>query len=245
MKVVFYNIAYGTGNPGGKLGQLRMAYRYVRTPEVIFRKLAHFLRREKPDVVGIVEADRGSYRTGGLNQVAVLAELLGCASKCAAKYAPSSLLRKLPWLRHQDNVLLSRKIPSETFFYFMPRGTKRLVLACRIGSILFVLVHLALTRKVRQAQLMYLAEILRGEPRVVLMGDFNTFGGAAELTDFLAQSGLVSANLSHLPTYPAWNPLRELDWILCSPGLRMGACRVASEAVYSDHLPLILEILEE
>ncbi len=241
MKILLYNIAYGTGNPGGELKRVLSGHHFILAPERPFRKIRNFLTANRPDVICLIEADIGSRRTGHVNQVQSLAEHLGYRGFFRQKYAPLSLLRRLPYLRHQANAILSREESVTEAIDFFPRGAKKLILTSRTGGITIVLVHLALGGKVRRSQLEYLAATLPVNEPLVVAGDFNTFGGAAELEELLRATGLRSANRDHQPSYPAWAPFRELDYLLLSPQVRLTGFQMP-RVFFSDHLPLIAEV---
>ncbi len=241
MKFLIYNIAYGTGNPGGEYRRLLTSHHYLAAPKRPFRKIVRFIAAQQPDVVGLVEADFGSTRTGGVNQVEALAGELGHFRFYRPKYAPDSPLVRLPYWKYQGNAFLTGQPECSCTFDFFPRGWKKLILSVRSGGIRFVLVHLALTRQVRRAQLEYLAERLKpGEPTVVA-GDFNTFAGARELAQFMERCSLSSADPDGRATYPSWKPGRQLDYILCSPEVVVRDFDVP-RVRFSDHLPLVAHL---
>jgi endonuclease/exonuclease/phosphatase (EEP) superfamily protein YafD len=75
---------------------------------------------------------------------------------------------------------------------------------------------------------------------VIVAGDFNTFWGTHEIYLFMRASGLRSANTQGLPSYPAWQPRVELDFVLVSEGIEVHDFRIP-EVRYSDHRPLICD----
>ena len=241
MKIVVYNIAYGTGSPKGEARRLLTGHRYLAAPERPFRKIAAFLRAERPDAAGLIEADLGSPRTHGLNQPEALAEMLGMTPVYRRKYAPDSAWTKIPYWRSQGNAVLVRDSEPDAAAHFFPRGMKKLILCVKIRGIRLVLVLLALTSPVRAAQIEYLTELLKdfGGP-LVLAGDFNTFRGDGELSGLCRTCGLISANRAHHPTYPAWEPVRELDYVLHSRHLELLRFEVP-HLPFSDHLPVVAE----
>lgn len=241
MKILIYNIAYGTGSPGAEYRRLLTGHRFLSAPERPFRKIVKMIGALQPDVVGLLEADLGSYRTGRLNHAAALAAELELYPHCRLKYGPGSTLSKLPYLKHQGNALLTREVNGDNAVDFFPRGTKKLILESTVGGVRILLVHLALTRAVRKIQLEYLASLIVPGMPTVVAGDFNTFGGVRELWDFLGRTHLRSANGANLATYPAWSPQKELDYVLLSPELALTGFEVP-KVHFSDHLPLLAEI---
>ena len=77
MRFVLYNIRYATGP------KVRNSVRSSRKNLV---RIATFLRELEPDLVGLIEVDQGSYRTGGKNQAEQLAEALGHYHSHSIKY---------------------------------------------------------------------------------------------------------------------------------------------------------------
>ncbi|MBE6367367.1 MAG: endonuclease/exonuclease/phosphatase family protein [Lentisphaerae bacterium] len=243
MRLLVYNIAYGTGSPRNTLQLLAGAARYVRTPERYFRAITHLVRHFRPDVAGFLETDNGSFRTGGTSQVAVLSDLLQSSGNGGfyTKYAPQSYLAKLPYCRHQTNALLVRNaVAGREWRDFMPCGAKRLILGREYNGVEILLVHLALTAAVRRKQLDYLAQLVQPGKKMIICGDFNTFGGYRELLHFLRKTKLKSANKIHQATYPARNPTKELDYILYSPQLELKNFQI-KRFPGSDHLPLLAD----
>ncbi len=243
MKILVYNIAYGTGSPRSAWQLMAGLGSYLRSPGRYFKTIAHLVRHHQPDVAGFLETDTGSPRTGGVSQVEVLAEILRTRANggFGTKYAPGGYLEKLPYCRNQTNALMVRDGAAENeWFDYMPCGAKRLVLGCEYESVKILLVHLALRKAVRRKQLDYLAEKIAAGGRYIVCGDFNTFSGHRELLQFMRKTHLRSANKAHLPTYPARKPAKELDYILYSPELQLKSFRVI-RFPGSDHLPLLAE----
>ena len=105
----------------------------------------------------------------------------------------------------------------------------------------FLLVHLALSYRVRQEQLRELKNIVRNVSKpCIVAGDFNVLTGKHELELFQEASGLIEPVGNQLPTFPSWKPKRNLDFILHTPQIRMSNFRVP-QVLYSDHLPLLCD----
>jgi len=232
MRFVLYNIRYGTG---------LKARDYVRFSTRNLERIAAFLRGEEPDLIGLIEVDLGSYRSGGKNQAQLLAESLGHFHSHAVKYEERSFWRRLPVLGKQGNAFLARdRIRNETFHFF-EQGMKRLVIELELDHVVVYLVHLALGSRARHQQLGALYSLVKQTQKpVVVAGDFNALWGEQEIDLFLAATGLQNANKARLPTYPSGNPHRHLDFILHGPQIVVREFRVP-QVPFSDHLPLVLD----
>ena len=133
MRILVYNIAYGTGSPVSALEMAAGIRNYIRTPERYLDAITKLVRRCRVDVAGFLEVDRGSFRTGGRNQLLELSQAVGSGGNVRVqhKYQPGSTLGRLPYLRHQTNALLVRDpLRQEHWSDFMPCGAKRLILGC-------------------------------------------------------------------------------------------------------------------
>jgi endonuclease/exonuclease/phosphatase family metal-dependent hydrolase len=232
MRFVLYNIRYATGEK---------ARNFARFSNRNLERIAAFLREQQPDLIGLVEVDLGSYRSGGRNQAHLLAESLGHFHSHAIKYQADSFWSRLPVLGKQGNAFLARdRIRSETFHFF-GQGMKRLVIELELDQVVVYLVHLALGSRARHQQLGALYNLVKSTQKpYVVAGDFNALWGEEEIDLFLAATGLQNANTARLPTYPSRNPHRHLDFILYSPGILVREFRIP-RVPFSDHLPLVLD----
>lgn len=236
MRFLLYNIRYGTGR------RTRWAWMdFLRRTTGHFYQISDFIRAARPDVVGLVEADCGSYRSGYHNQAERLAETIGHYHSFGVKYRGSRLTRHLPVLNKQANAILTRTAFQRETFHFFERGFKRLVIELEMDRVNLFLVHLSLSFRVRQHQLADLHDLVRAsrQPSIVA-GDFNAFAGEREVRLFLAAGGLRSANIAHRPTYPSWEPRREIDFVLYTPGIELRHFAIPA-VLLSDHLPLICD----
>lgn len=233
MRFVHYNMRYATGP---------QAHNYVLSSQKNLGRITAFLRELEPDMVGLIEVDHGSYRSGGKDQAEMLAESLGHYHTHSIKYGERSFWRHVPVVRKQGNAFLARdRIRNETFHYF-ERGMKRLVIELELEHMAVYLVHLALGSRVRHQQLGELYELVKmTEKPCLVAGDFNALWGEREIGLFLAASGLRNANSEGLPTYPSKNPSRHLDFVLHSDGIKILDFQVPP-VLLSDHLPLIVDL---
>jgi endonuclease/exonuclease/phosphatase family metal-dependent hydrolase len=189
------------------------------------------------DIVALQEADAHSVRSGFRHQVEWLAESSG-----------------LPFWSHQrnraltlaapGNGVLSRIEPSEILAHKLPgRIPGRGVLELRFGrhddALRVFVAHLSLTPSGRRRQADYLAEVIGDARHAVVMGDLNCEPDAAALGSLFSATRLRPA--PHIPSFPAWGPLRSIDQILFTSALRVRRYEVLNLHV-SDHLPVGAEI---
>lgn len=240
MRFLLYNIRYaaGYGNhfhvPFPFAGYLRHSHRN-------FHKIVEYIASVQPDIMGLVEVDGGSFRTGRQCQAVMIAEQLGYHHVIESKYGSDTMANRLPLLKTQGNAILTRApIISHRFHYF-DQGVKRLVIQACTEHLTIFLVHLSLTYRKRQYQLERLYKLIREVDRpMILAGDFNVLWGLRELELFLAATGLVSANPEKKPSYPSRAPKRVLDFILHSPELKVEQFQIP-QVTLSDHAPLICD----
>ncbi len=240
MRFLLYNIRYAAGN-GGRFHFPFPFAGYLRRSRGNFDKIVEFIKSVNPDVMGLVEVDGGSFRTGRLCQVEMIAELLGYYHVVETKYGSTSMAKRIPLLKTQGNAILTKMpIISHRLHYF-DEGVKRLVIQVCTERVTIFLVHLSLTYRNRQNQLERLYKLIRAVDRpFILAGDFNVLWGERELELFLGATGLVSANSEKKPSFPSRAPKRELDFILHSPELHVVQFQIPA-VTFSDHAPLLCD----
>jgi len=240
MRFVLYNIRYATGT-GAAFHLPVPGAGYLRSNPRVLDGITQFIKSLDPDIVGLIEVDTGSIRTGLVNQAQVIAKSLGHYSTYQCKYGTSSINTLVPIVRKQANAFLAApRVEGERFHYF-DTGIKRLIIELELDGLCVFLVHLSLKFRHRHAQLRHLFELVRRSTKPVMVaGDFNTFWGEHEMALFMEATGLRSANRHRLPSYPARRPRIELDFILYSRGIEIESFEVPN-VLYSDHRPLICD----
>lgn len=240
MRLLLYNIRYATGT--GPAFHLPVpGAGYLRSNPRVLTQLTEFIHGEDPDLVGLIEVDTGSVRSGMINQAEFVAQRLGHYTAYQCKYATSSFNNRLPIVRKQANALLAApRVHGERFHYF-DTGIKRLIIELELERVCVFLVHLSLKFRHRQYQLRALHDLVVGASKpVIVAGDFNTFWGSDEIYLFTRAAGLTSANHAGRPSYPAWRPRSELDFVLVSKGITVQDFRVPAVKL-SDHCPVICD----
>jgi endonuclease/exonuclease/phosphatase family metal-dependent hydrolase len=204
-------------------------------------EIIEFIRRQNPDVVGLIEVDSGSYRSGRTSQVERIAEELGHFHAYCSKYAVDSFWQRIPIYNKQGNAFLAKDtIHGEKFHYF-ERGMKKLVIELELERVTFFLVHLALNYRTRQMQILHLYNMIKETNRpYIVAGDFNAFMGENEIQLLMSASGLQNADKDMNPTFPSKKPTRHLDFILHSSQIRINRFEIP-RVMLSDHLPLVVD----
>ena len=160
VRLLIYNIRYATGT--GPAFHLPVpGAGYLRSSRAVLSQITEFIKRMDPDVVGLIEVDTGSIRTGMVNQADYIARTLGHYSTFECKYGVSSVNQLVPIVRKQANAFLAApRVRGERFHYF-DTGIKRLIIELELDDIAIFLVHLSLKFRHRQYQLRYLYDLVR------------------------------------------------------------------------------------
>lgn len=240
MRLLIYNIRYATGT--GPAFHLPIpGAGYLRSSRKVLDQITRFIRAQDPDLVGLIEVDTGSIRTGMVNQAEHIASHLGHYTAYECKYGAGSLNLLMPIVRKQGNAILAApRVTGERFHYF-ETGIKRLIIELELDDVCVFLVHLSLKYRQRQEQLRTLHDlIVKSHKPVIVAGDFNTFWGNNEIFLFMRAAGLRSANSESLASFPARIPRVELDFILFSEGIEIRDFKVP-DVRFSDHRPLICD----
>lgn len=236
MRLLLHNIQYGTG----RLRRFAWLETLFRTTSH-FPNITRFASHMNPDIIGLVEVDAGSYRASHQNQAETIANDLSLYYRSRSKYPDDGMGRRFPILNKQANAVLARQPILNTRFHDFATGFKSLAIEVELENVTIFLVHLALGIRARQHQLSDLHDLIAGcrKPRLVA-GDFNTISGVWEMRMFLRATGLKSANVKHVPTFPSWAPCRELDFICYDPSITPVRFKIPRVRL-SDHLPLMFD----
>ncbi len=251
VKLITYNIEYCEGMEG-------LWYQYLKFWKIFFppkhleEKIVEALKKLKPDIVTLIEVDVGSWRACGQDEVRFLEEKLKLNSFVEKiKYPIKGWLKMFhhfPIMDKQANAIVSRYPLKKIKYHVFHEGTKRMVIEATVDCpkpVTLLAAHLALGKKARALQIKELINIVNSiKNPVILMGDFNTFNGEAEIRDLLQKTHLkdkIGLDKESIPlTEPAWHPTRRLDYILTSPQIKVSKYSVLNFH-FSDHLPLMIE----
>ena len=240
MRLLVYNMRYAVGSGAPPQLPVPGAGYLLGNPGNLDR-IIDFIKSQDPDVVGLIEVDVGSMRSGGVNQADAIAGALGHYSCYQCKYGEESVNQYLPILRKQANAFLAApRVAGERFHYF-DTGIKRLIIELELDDVCVFLVHLSLKYRHRQEQLRSLHDLIVASHKpVIVAGDFNTFWGTNEIFLFMRAAGLRSANTRGLASFPSRIPRVELDFVLVSREIEIQDFRIPDVRL-SDHRPIICD----
>ncbi len=251
VKLICYNIEYCEGIEGIWYQYLKF-WKMFFPPKHLDQQLVDALKRLKPDILALVEVDIGSFRSRHTDEARFLEEGLNFQNFTEMIKYPLQgwlkLFHHVPILDKQANAIVTRYKMKDIKYHVLHEGTKRVVIEVTVElpqKVTLLLAHLALGRKARTKQIKELIEIVNDiKNPVILMGDFNTFNGEAEIKDLLKKTHLkdkISLDKQSLPlTEPAWHPKRRLDYILTSSQINVKKFSVLNFH-FSDHLPLMID----
>ena len=224
LRVAAYNIRHGSGVDD----------------EVDLPRIAEVLKALDADVITLQEVDDRTERTGGVDQTAVLAELLGYTGFHGA-HRPyqggaygNAVLTRLPVLSSRTHA-----IPPASGSALAVHEVE--VEVEGVGPVSIVSVHLAGSIEERMAQAdsvtSFFGEL--GRP-VVSAGDFNGRPEGPVVTS-LGRSWEILTKSGDRNTYPSPQPDREIDFVMIRP---IGAFialehEVIGEPMASDHRPIL------
>jgi len=251
VKLISYNIEYCEGIPG-KWYQYLKFWKIFFPPKNLDLRIVKALKKIKPDILTLIEVDTGSLRSRGRDEVKYLEKKMGMSSFVEKVKYPLhgwlKLFHHVPVLNKQANAIISKFKLIDTKYHVFHEGTKRMIIETTVKcpkKVTLLAAHLALGGKTRAKQIKELTQIVNSiKNEVILMGDFNTFHGVAELKGLLKKTHLqdmVKLNKKSIPlTEPAWHPSKRLDYILTSSGINVEKYSIL-DFHFSDHLPVMIE----
>ena len=188
------------------------------------------------DIVGLQEADGGSFRTAFVDQARYLASSSGFG------FCRSMVTRDFGRFAQHTNSILSRIPIQAVHEHRLPGAMEgRGILEVRFnldGRPLTVLVtHLALRQRTRLRQVAYLARLVQRVGPAVVMGDFNAKPDSKEIAHLCEAAGLRLADRPAHATLPSWRPRAAVDHILATPEIALEEYGPLPELL-SDHLPV-------
>jgi len=208
-----------------------------------------------PDIVALQEVDCGRVRTGGLDQAAEIARILGMrhhfhpALEMAGELYGDAILTRLP-----SRLVKAGPLPGHPRRpHLEARGALWVEVEAGVQRLQVINTHLGLSGRERIVQ----AEALLGpdwlghpacRAPLILLGDLNATPWsrayrrlAARLTD----AHHLAAETAGRATFPTRWPVLRLDHVFVGAGVgvgRLAVIRGGLTGIASDHLPLLAEI---
>jgi endonuclease/exonuclease/phosphatase family metal-dependent hydrolase len=247
VRLIAYNIEYGQRNTKGRTRYFN-PFRILRPPKNIADEIGDALSEYDPDIIGLVEVDTGSARTGYVNEAVRIAEKTDLRVDIEAKRYQGGglqwLIRKLPYMSDLSNAVLSHEDVRHTDIHTLNRGVKNIAIQVEYQdpSFTLLLVHLALGKRARKEQLEELVNRTKKiDGPLLVCGDFNTFH-LEELHPLLSKTRLRDSNLGRdiALTHPTWDPKYQVDNVLLSEDINVHNYEVLDEEL-SDHFPILVD----
>jgi len=237
IKIAVMNLQSGIGVTRGYRQYLTRGLRYVvpHSGKALIDAGA-FLKEQSIDIALLTEVEGGSRRSRYASQLDALSEN---SDMPHAHFFPTW---NLGGSINEGNGLLSRLPVSQERTHPLPSSRNPRVLGealVDVGGIpVTVLVaHLALSTQTRRTQLERIADIVKDiRTPVILGGDFNERDRSS--FKILKKLGLTHATALG---YPSWRPRHALQALFVSSHFKLRSVSVTSDALFSDHLPLIVE----
>ena len=239
IRLLSYNIQAGI-KTGRYRHYITRSWKHVLPHAQRFSNLDRIARLVKSyDVVGLQELDAGSLRSGYVNLTQYLSE------KSDLPFWYDQTNRRIGRFASHSSGLLSRFTPTEIVEHRLPgripgRGALFIRYGSKKDSLVVLIVHLALSRRVRMMQFDYISEIVNEYRHVVLMGDLNCGSGSEEM-DYLINRTLMREPTHEMHTFPSWRPQQNIDHILVTPTLQVDHVKALNFSL-SDHLPVEMQI---
>jgi endonuclease/exonuclease/phosphatase family metal-dependent hydrolase len=221
-------------------------------------RIARVIARERPDVVCLQELDQERSRSGGIDQVDIIAKRLQTEYHFHAVMEVddgrfgNAVLSLLPVHLRESGPLPSAP-RAKQMFSLEDRGALWVTVEVDGHEIHVVNTHLSLLERERRLQV---EALLDGrwlgndacEGAVVLAGDFNAAPQSWTLRRLSEHLRPVSALHPHPRRLHTWSgrlPLRQIDHVLVSDTVRVANTHVPRtrlSRVASDHLPLVVDL---
>lgn len=223
------------------------------------RRIARVIARYAPDIVALQEVDVQRQRTGGVDQVVQISELLAMefhfqpAIHLEEERYGDAILSRLPITLIKKDILPGPAPQSRQFGHAEPRGALWVEVQCNGAKLQILNTHLGLNKaeRLRQVDALVSTDWLCNErcqqPRI-LLGDFNAMPGSAEYRRL--RRHLLDAQLQlpqHQPqgTFFSRLPKTRIDHVFIDGGFKVIGVQVPRNELTrmaSDHLPLVVDL---
>ncbi len=223
------------------------------------QRIARIIARERPDVVCLQELDQERTRSGGVDQVRVIAERLQADYRFhAVAEVDDGAFGNAVLSSHELRVVKAGSLPSaarvKDVLNLEDRGVLWVTLRLDDREIQILNTHLSILDRERRIQVETLMGVdWLGHPEcrdpVILCGDFNASPDSHTVRRLEARlHNVLGADRKerNLRTWSGRMPLRRIDHVLVSRGIGTAGAHVPRNRlsrVASDHLPLVVDLV--
>ena len=218
--------------------------------------IADLVRTSAADVVLLQEVDRRTRRSGGIDQLLVLGDLTGYSTAFGRSLDYDGGLCGIAALsRNGISAESTESLPiqppqARSGGSYEPRAALMLTASTRLGPLQAINTHLDASRDehYRLQESAHIVELVKrlsaSAAPVVAGGDFNAEPGSRTYEQLIA-GGLRDAwkecGAGDGFTYPAEKPIKRIDYLFLTAGLRCTQAEVLDTRV-SDHRPLLVTL---
>ncbi|MCX6735608.1 MAG: endonuclease/exonuclease/phosphatase family protein [Candidatus Parcubacteria bacterium] len=238
IRIMIYNTGYFRGLTGKTSEYFfrfnRIVFKNTEFKDRLSKSIASLVAESDPDILFIEETRNEPFMR--------YIKTLFLESHIDVKYEPKSFLRLTPFFSGNCNGVFF-KHPYKMRRRYLKNGTKKLVYQVDVNeSFSLFFSHFALGKATRKKQFNEIAEMINEKKQVAVAGDFNIFGGDSELKELLKKGGLEIKNNFSESTFPSFQPKHSIDLFLSSPSIKIISVKVLKGILFSDHLPVIIDI---
>ena len=223
--------------------------------------VADLVRSTGADLVLLQEVDRGTKRSGGVDQLQRLTEMLNTGDKSAytaafgksldyqgGEYGIATLVRGT--IANSTTEALPVQPPQErSGRSYEPRAALVLQASAALSPLVIINTHLDAGRDERyrlqeSAHILAIAHRSAGDAPVMAGGDFNAEPGSRTYQQLVfggLQDAWLRCGKGDGFTFPAQKPIKRIDYLFLAPGLRCTNAQVIDSRV-SDHRPLLVTV---
>ncbi len=223
------------------------------------QRIARVIARERPDVVCLQELDQERTRSGGIDQVAVIASRLQADYRFhAVAEVDDGAFGNAVLSAHPLRVVAAGPLPGaarvKDVFNLEDRGALWVTLDVGGRTVNIINTHLSILERERRIQVeallgpKWLRHPAAGGP-VILTGDFNASPDSQtvrRLETVLRSSVGADRKDRNLRTWSGRMPLRRIDHVMVRGGIEVSDVyvpRTRLSRVASDHLPLVVDLV--
>lgn len=238
LRIAVLNLQAGIGVTKGYGQYLTSGWKYgLPHSTAPIQAAGRFLKEERIDIALATEVEEHGMRSGFRSQGDLILSNSGLTHH---EFFPT---RSTPPFIHEGSSVFSKQPLVRVRTHVLPSGRLSRVLGETVleadgGTIAAFVGHLGLRQEKRQRQIAEIGRIVREEKGpIILGGDFNERDHNA--FEIFKESGL--AHFCAAPNFPSWKPKYPLA-VLCLSSHFTVVKQCVAPALFSDHLPLVVEV---